>query len=172
MVTAGMDQKIQLEALRAGASDYVLKPFNFELLKSKIASVLDQKSSLVKKYQKQITIALSQPEVESADEKFIRQFILEVERDLTDSTLSVEILAGNMHMTRVGLYKKILAITGYSPTEYIRHIRLKRAMHLIQHSSLSISEIAYEVGFGNPKQFTKYFKATFDNLPSYYRKKL
>lgn len=172
MVTAVMDQKIQLEALRAGASDYVLKPFNFELLKSKIASVLDQKSSLVKKYQKQITIALSQPEVESADEKFIRQFILEVERDLTDSTLSVEILAGNMHMTRVGLYKKILAITGYSPTEYIRHIRLKRAMHLIQHSSLSISEIAYEVGFGNPKQFTKYFKATFDNLPSYYRKKL
>lgn len=172
MVTAVMDEYIQLQALRAGASDYILKPFNFELLKSKIASVLNQKSSLVKKYQKQIAIELSQPEIESADEKFIREVIIEVERDLSDSTLSVEILAGRMHMTRVGLYKKILAITGYSPTEYIRYIRLKRAMHLIQHSKFSISEIAYEVGFGNPKQFSKYFKSTFGNLPSYYRKML
>jgi transcriptional regulator GlxA family with amidase domain len=83
--------------------------------------------------------------------------VKEIEQDLSDSSLSVELLAKRMNLTRVGLYKKVLAITGYSPMEYIRHIRLKRAMHLVQNSKLSMAEIAYEVGFGNPETIQQIF---------------
>ncbi|MNV46720.1 HTH-type transcriptional activator RhaS [compost metagenome] len=127
---------------------------------------------MVKRYKKQINVNLAQPDIVSADEQFIRVLVKEIEQDLSDSSLSVELLAKRMNLTRVGLYKKVLAITGYSPMEYIRHIRLKRAMHLVQNSKLSMAEIAYEVGFGNPKQFSKYFKSAFGNLPSFYRKSL
>jgi len=172
IVTAVVNPKIEVEALQAGATDYINKPFNISLLRSKLAQILHQQQNLVKRYKKQINVNLVQPDIESADEQFIRSLVKEIERDLNDSSLSVELLAKRMNITRVGLYKKVLAITGYSPMEYIRHIRLKRAMHLVQNSKLSMAEIAYEVGFGNPKQFSKYFKSAFGNLPSFYRKNL
>ena len=172
IVTAIVNQKVEVEALQAGASDYINKPFNISLLRSKVAQILSQQQNLVKRYKKQISVDLIQPDIASADEQFISTLVNEIEQDLNDSTLSVELLARKMNITRVGLYKKVLAITGYSPMEYIRHIRLKRAMHLVQNSKLSMAEIAYEVGFGNPKQFSKYFKSAFGNLPSYYRKQL
>lgn len=172
IVTAVVNQKIELDALQAGATDYINKPFNISLLRSKLAQILNQQQTLVKRYKKQINVNLAQPDIASADEQFIRALVKEIERDLNDSSLSVELLAKRMNITRVGLYKKVLAITGYSPMEYIRHIRLKRAMHLVQNSKLSMAEIAYEVGFGNPKQFSKYFKSAFGNLPSFYRKNL
>lgn len=172
IVTAVVNQKTELEALQAGATDYINKPFNINLLRSKLAQILSQQQKMVKRYKKQINVNLAQPEIASADEQFIRTLVKEIEQDLSDSSLSVELLAKRMNITRVGLYKKVLAITGYSPMEYIRHIRLKRAMHLVQNSKLSMAEIAYEVGFGNPKQFSKYFKSAFGNLPSFYRKQL
>lgn len=172
IITAIVNQKTELEALQAGATDYINKPFNVSLLRSKLAQILSQQQTLVKRYKKQINLQLTQPDIESADEQFIRTLVKEIEQDISDSSLSVELLAKRMNITRVGLYKKVLAITGYSPMEYIRHIRLKRAMHLVQNSKLSMAEIAYAVGFGNPKQFSKYFKSAFGNLPSFYRKQL
>jgi AraC-like DNA-binding protein len=71
-------------------------------------------------------------------------------------------------MSRVALYKKILSLTGKAPLEFIRSIRLKRAAQLLEKSGMSVSEIAYEVGFNNPKNFTKYFKEEFKVLPSQY----
>jgi AraC-like DNA-binding protein len=73
-----------------------------------------------------------------------------------------------MYMSRVALYKKILSLTGKAPLEFIRSIRLKRAARLLEKSGMSVAEIAYEVGFNNPKNFTKYFKEEFKVLPSQY----
>jgi len=78
----------------------------------------------------------------------------------------VEDFSREMYMSRVALYKKILSLTGRAPLEFIRSIRLKRAAQLLEKSGMSIAEIAYEVGFNNPKNFTKYFKEEFKVLPS------
>jgi AraC-like DNA-binding protein len=80
----------------------------------------------------------------------------------------VEDFSREMYMSRVSLYKKILSLTGKAPLEFIRSIRLKRAAQLLEKSGMSIAEIAYEVGFNNPKNFTKYFKEEFKMLPSQY----
>ena len=74
-------------------------------------------------------------------------------------------------MSRVQLYKKLLQITGKTPTEFIRIIRLKRAMQFLRESQLNVSEIAYQLGFNNPKYFSKYFKDEFGVLPSVYQER-
>lgn len=81
---------------------------------------------------------------------------------------SVEDFSSGMFMNRVTLYRKVLSITGKTPIEFIRSIRLKRAAQLLEKSGMSIAEIAYEVGFNNPKNFTKLFKEEFNVLPSQY----
>lgn len=81
---------------------------------------------------------------------------------------SVEDFSAAMHMNRVTLYRKILALTGKSPLEFIRSIRLKRAAQLLEKSGMTVAEIAYKVGFNNPKQFSKFFKEEFKVLPSQY----
>jgi AraC-like DNA-binding protein len=80
----------------------------------------------------------------------------------------VEDFSRQMHMSRKALYNKILSLTGRAPLEFIRSIRLKRAAQLLEKSGMNVSEIAYEVGFNNPKSFTKYFKEEFKVLPSQY----
>jgi AraC-like DNA-binding protein len=87
---------------------------------------------------------------------------------MDDPEFSVEDFSREMYRNRVTLYRKILSITGKTPIEFIRSIRLKRAAQLLEKSGLSIAEIAYEGGFNNPKNFTKFFKEEFKMLPSQY----
>jgi AraC-like DNA-binding protein len=91
-----------------------------------------------------------------------------VEKNMANADFSVEELSRELGMSRVHLYKKLLALTGKSPIEFIRTLRLKRATQLLEESQLTVAEIAYEVGFNNPKYFTKYFKTEFNCLPSAY----
>ena len=85
------------------------------------------------------------------------------------SDLSVEELSNELSMSRGYLYKRLTQLTGKSPLEFIRHIRLKRAATLLRESGLSVAEVAYEVGFNNPKYFSKYFKEEYGVLPSEYK---
>src|SRR5690606_7276588 len=90
------------------------------------------------------------------------------EENLADPHFSVERFSREVGMSRVHLYKKLLSLTGKTPIEFIRIIRLQRAGQLLEKSQLSVSEIAYQVGFNNPKYFSKYFKDQFNILPSVY----
>jgi len=102
------------------------------------------------------------------DEKLLKSALEIVEKNMNVPEFSVEDFSHDMYMNRVTLYRKILSITGKTPIEFIRSIRLKRAAQLLEKSGLSIGEIAYEVGFNNPKNFTKFFKEEFKMLPSKY----
>ena len=107
--------------------------------------------------------------ITSMDEKLIDQAVKYVEENMARSDLSVEELSRELGMSRVHLYKKLLAVTGKTPIGFIRVIRLKRAAWLLRESQQNISEIAYQVGFNNPKYFSKYFKEEFGMLPSAYQ---
>lgn len=112
---------------------------------------------------------LSETTITSMEEKLIDHAVKYVEDNISRSDLSVEELSRELGMSRVHLYKKLLAITGKTPIEFIRVIRLKRAAQLLRESQQNISEIAYQVGFNNPKYFSKYFKEEFGMLPSAYQ---
>ena len=161
----GSEEK-QLEGLNVGVNDYITKPFTFEILASKIRNLVAQQKLLQKRFQTQIEVNPSEVTVTPVDEKFLKQALEIVEKHMDEPEFSVEDFSHEMFMNRVTLYRKILSITGKTPIEFIRSIRLKRAAQLLEKSGMSIAEIAYEVGFNNPKNFSKSFKEEFHVLPS------
>ncbi len=168
LLTARTAQDQKIEGYEAGADDYITKPFNYELLESRIKNLIFQRKKLQKIFHKQIEIQPHEITVTSLDEKLIQKALDLVEKNMSNADFSVEELSRELGMSRVNLYKKLLSITGKSPIEFIRVIRLKRAAQLLGKSQLSVSEIAYHVGFNNPKYFSKYFKEEFNILPSDY----
>ena len=168
LLTARMAEDQKMEGFHAGADDYVTKPFSFEILQARIRNLLHQRELFHKDFRRQIEIKASTIRITSMDEKLIQNAIRIVENNITDTDFSVEDLSHELGMSRVHLYKKLLALTGKSPLEFIRTIRLQQAAQLLEKSQLSVSEIAYKVGFNNPKYFTKYFKEEYKMLPSVY----
>jgi signal transduction histidine kinase/ligand-binding sensor domain-containing protein/DNA-binding response OmpR family regulator len=168
LLTARSAAEPKLEAFQVGANDYVTKPFSFEMLQSRIKNLLAQQEAMRKLFQKQVEVNPSEISVTSVDEQFIRQSIETVEQNISNPEFSVEDLSRALHMSRVALYKKLLALTGKSPLDFIKTIRLKRAAQLLEKSQYNISEIAYEVGFNNPKYFARTFRKEFGVLPSEY----
>lgn len=168
LLTAMGSEEKQLEGLKAGVNDYITKPFTFDILVSRIRNLLAQQKLLQKKFQKQIEINPAEITVTSVDEKFLKQALAVVEEKMDNPAFSVEDFSSDMHMDRSTLYRKIHSLTGKTPIEFIRSIRLKRAAQLLVKSGMSVAEVAYEVGFNTPKHFTKSFKEEFNVTPSQY----
>ncbi len=168
LLTALVGEEQQLKALETGANDYMTKPFNFEILLSKIRNQLAQQETVKRTYKKQVTAAPTTIKIESPDERFLQNALQLVEQNLANTELSVEQLSRELGFSRVALYKKLLALTGKPPLEFIRSLRLKRACQLLETSYFTVAEIAYEVGFNDPRYFSKLFKIEFGILPSEY----
>ncbi len=171
LLTAITGEEEQLRGLETGASDYMTKPFNFEILLSKIRNLLAQQESAKKAYQKLVKASPSDVNVDSPDEKFMHRALEIIENNIGNPNFLVEELSRELYISRVGLYKKMLALTGKAPLDFIRSVRLQRAAQLLEKSRLTISEISYEVGFNDPKYFSRFFKAYFNMLPSVYQAK-
>jgi DNA-binding response OmpR family regulator len=168
LLTAMGSEEKQLEGLRAGVNDYITKPFTFEILASRIRNLLAQQKLLQKRFQKQIEVNPSEVTITPVDEKFLKEALEVVEKNMDIPEFSVEDFSREMYMNRVTLYRKIVSLTGKTPIEFIRSMRLKRAAQLLEKSGMSVAEIAYEVGFNNPKNFARFFKEEFKVLPSQY----
>ena len=169
-MTARTAEEQKIEGLETGADDYITKPFNLDILLLRINKLIETQKTRQSNFTQQIDPEPSQIAITSLDEKLIAQAIEYVENNIDRSDLSVEELSRELGMSRVHLYKKLTAITGRSPVEFIRIIRLKRAAQLLKESQLNVSEIAYSVSFNNPKYFSRYFKEKFRSLPSNYKK--
>ena len=169
LLTAMTGEGAELNGLRTGAIDYIIKPFNFELLLSRVRNVLTHAATVKRTYQRQVLAAPAALEIESADETFIKNVLEQIEKNMGNPDFSVGELSTQFHTSRSTFYKRLLLLTGKTPIEFIRHIRLKRAAELLEKSQLTVAEIAYSVGFNNPKNFSQYFKEEYNQIPSAYR---
>ncbi|RNI31703.1 response regulator [Rufibacter latericius] len=168
LLTAQTAEEQKLKGLGIGANDYITKPFNFELLLSRMSNLISQCQLLQKAYGKKISVQTSSIDIVSLDDKLIQRAIKVVEENIDSPEFSVELMSRELGISRVYLYKKIVALTGQSPVEFIRKIRLERAAQLLEKSQLTVAEVAYAVGFNNPRYFSKYFKEAYHMLPSVY----
>lgn len=167
LLTARQATEAKVAGLTIGADDYVTKPFNVEILILRMRKLVDL--SRRRKERARIDPEPSDIVITSMDEKLVENAIKYVEANIERSDLSVEELSRALGMSRVNLYKKLSQITGKTPIEFIRVIRLKRAAQLLRESQQNVSEIAFQLGFNNPKAFTKYFKDEFGVPPSVYQ---
>ena len=168
LLTALSAEEDQMAGLYSGASDYVVKPFNFEILLSRIHNLLKMQQVMKDTYQKQVEIQAQDVEVVSEDAKFLKNALTYIEENIANPNLSVESLSSHLNLSRGSLYKKLLSLTGKTPVDCIRTIRLKRATQLLAKSQRCIANVAYDVGFNNPAYFAKVFREEYGMLPSEY----
>lgn len=170
LLTAKSSEENRYSGIEAGADDYIAKPFNIDMLTLKIAKIIEKQKKLQSSFKKKIDVAPSDIEITSMDEKFVQKAIAIVEQNIGNADFLVEDLCKEMGMSRVYFYKKTLALTDKTPSEFIRFIRLKRAADLLEKSQMFVNEIAFQVGFNDPKYFRKYFKEEFGVTPNEYKK--
>ncbi|WP_298369488.1 two-component regulator propeller domain-containing protein [uncultured Lutibacter sp.] len=168
MLTAKTSPEWEKEGLKIGADSYVRKPFDMELLELKLSNILNYRDKLRKRFNRDTTLQPKEVTVTSTDEIFLHKAIEIVEKNMMNSDFSVEQLVKEMSLSRSNLYLKIKELTGLSSSEFIRNIRLKRAVQLLEKSDMSVKEIMYMTGFNTASYFSKCFKKQFGVIPSKY----
>jgi signal transduction histidine kinase/ligand-binding sensor domain-containing protein/AraC-like DNA-binding protein len=168
LLTALTEDAYQLKGLETGASDYLTKPFSFEILNLKIRNLVLLNQRLRDTYSRRLNIDMPVQEVQSADEQLLLKVTQFIEANLDSPQLSVEELSKQVFMSHASLYRKVLDLTGETPVEFIRSVRLNKAADLLERSDLKIAEIGYAVGFTTPNYFTRAFKAKFNLSPTEY----
>ena len=169
LLTALSTDENVLEGTESGADAYITKPFSPQLLMARILQLLNQREILRQKFgkvPKEIRSAMLRNEQDSL---FVKRLDSIVYSRLGEQDLSVDKVAGLLHLGRTIFYKKVRGTTGYTPNEYIRVIRLRKAAELLKEGEKNVSEVAYAVGFDNPYYFSKCFKEQFGMPPSQYR---
>ena len=164
MLTARSLDEQQIEGYEHGADAYVAKPFKAEVLKAQVDSLVANRQRVMSSQPS--VVSNQKPHLQTPEEQFVQRFHSIVRENLDDETLSVEIIADKMAMSRTQLYRKIKQLTNYSPNEIIRNVRLNEARTMLSKGTMSVSEIAYRTGFTSPSYFTKCYTEFFGELPS------
>lgn len=171
ILTAKSSEDTQVEGYNIGADSYLPKPFSTEVLKASIFSLIKNREQLKKRFQKEIEI---KPDIISntpADAKFLGKILNIIKDNISEAEYSVEQLAADYGVSRIYLNRKIKALTGETTIEFIRNIKLKYAADLLMQNKLTVSEVAWEIGYNDIRTFRKRFKEKFDETPSEFSKK-
>ena len=169
----------RIEGLNEGIDDYITKPFSVSYLKSRVDNIIRQRRQLQQAYVSKLNAAgdghliykADSPGIADADKEFARRLVDYLEPRISDPELKIDDITRAMALSRTVFYGKVKSLFGMSPIDFVRHMRILRAERLIVESRMSFSEIAYSVGFTDPKYFGRTFKAKTGMTPSDYRKK-
>lgn len=167
LLTALSAEESQIEGYQTGADAYISKPFNEKLLRSQIESLLQNRRKLKARFF-DADAALNDTDTNDTDAALINKAMTIVEAHLLDEHFSVETLAEKLKISRTSLHRKLKAHTDQSATEFIRYVRLKKALKLLKSGNYSIDEVSYAVGFNTPSYFSQSFKKQFGKSPKEY----
>ena len=172
LLTAKNRDEDKLEGLETGADAYIVKPFNMDILRRTIANLINARSLLRQKYGRtdQLEEQMEEVKVKSPDEKLLERIMSTINKQLNNSDLSVDMIADEVGISRVHLHRKMKELTGQTPHDFIRTLRLKQAANLLTTQNMNITEVVYACGFSNPTSFSTLFKSVYGMSPREYMK--
>jgi signal transduction histidine kinase/DNA-binding NarL/FixJ family response regulator len=172
MLTARATKQDKIEGFITGADDYILKPFETDVLKARVKNLIDQRKRIHEYFKKRGIVELNFSDNSGIDKEFLTKVFNTITENICNADFNVEVLADRVAVHRVVLYRKLISLIGESPVEIIKRIRLKKAMELMENKFGNISEVAYKVGFSNPSYFSRCFRKEFGIPPSHYPDRL
>jgi signal transduction histidine kinase/DNA-binding response OmpR family regulator len=170
LLTAKAASENRIEGLEIGADDYLIKPFEPKELLARIKNLIDLRRKLRERFSISVPLKPGEIAVSSIDDVFLKKVAEVVERRMGDENFSVDELGQEVGMSRSQLHRKLTALTNHSPSDFIRHMRLHRAMALLQGNAGTVAEVAYTVGYGDPSHFSRRFHEVFGVPPGEVRK--
>ena len=172
LLTAKNRDEDKLESLETGADAYIVKPFNMEILRRTIMNLINKHRLLRLKYERNDSLEeqIDEIELKSPDEKLLERIMECINKNLNNSDLSVDMIADTVGISRVHLHRKMKDLTGQTPHDFIRNIRLKKAAQLLANQGMNVTEVMYACGFANSASFSTVFKKFYGMSPRDYMK--
>ena len=166
LLTSRSTEEHYLDGYKSGADDYLLKPFSITLLKARIWNLIEIRRTLKEQFSKNL-LQLPSTKIENKiDSEFLKKVIAIIEANMSNTDFNVDVLSSEMGLSSRHLLNKIQSLTEFKPVELIQKMRLKRASELLMEQKLTISEVAYEVGFSSPSYFSKCFQKQYQTSPT------
>lgn len=166
LLTGSSSPEIKLKGVECGADDYITKPFENDLLVARIKSILKGRNTLKQFFLNEVTLKSNNLRIPEEYSQFLARCIALIEKHLDDENFSVSVFTREMGMSRSNLFRKVKAISGLNISEFIRHIKLRKAAELMIQSDLQIKEVAYKIGFQDVRYFREQFCKLFEMNPS------
>ncbi len=170
MLTAKADRESKMEGLKIGADDYIIKPFDAGELQVRVSNLIQQRKKLRERYRKELIDITTYRDIPPPEDEFMVKVMNCINRHLKESDYNVKKLGDEMRLSRIQLYRKIIALTDYPPSLLIRNMRLKMAARMFMKGHKNVTSVMYTVGFSTPSHFTKCFRELFGLNPSKYIK--
>jgi YesN/AraC family two-component response regulator len=168
ILTAQDDPEHRLEGVESGADSFITKPFSTKYLQVRVEKLIELRRKMKERFSKSIYMDAQELTLTSVDERLLQKAIDYVRTNIEDSTLSVEQMSRELGMSRTHLHRKLKALTGQSPVEFIKMIRMKQAAYLLTTGKLTVSEVGYRVGYNAPSYFSSCFNTHFGMSPTAY----
>lgn len=168
LLTAWSTDEGRATGYKAGADAYIAKPFDMEVLLARISNLLEKQEKRQRDFSHSISLDPKTVTDSSPDEDFLKEVIACIEKNIDNSEYTIDSLSTDIVMSRMSLYRKMKSLTGQTPADFIRTVRLKTAAKLLKEEKCTVSEACYRTGFASPQNFAKHFKEMFGVLPSQY----
>jgi YesN/AraC family two-component response regulator len=166
LLTAKITLEDKINGIETGADAYITKPFNVRYLEAVIKNLIETRKLIYRRFSQEVHILPKEMSNNVLDQDFLEEIIKYTEENILNTESSVEDLASHLLMSPGHTWRKVKSLTGLSTNEFIRTIKLKKAIKIMEEGNLNISEIAYKVGFSSPAYFTKCFRKQYGKSPS------